>query len=330
MNKILLLATFCAALVIGSIYAATPPSTTMKKVLISQVVDHPALNMTTQGIIDGLDAAGYKLGENLEARVESAQANPAMAAQIANKFIAQNPDVVVGVGTISAQSFVKSAVDNKVNLIFSSVTDPVAAHIVKNLETPGNNTSGVSNLISFKPQLELISKLQPDITTLGIIYNPGEINSVSIVQKLEAACKAFNIVLIKQTVSKTADVAQSAVKLATQVNAIIISNDNTALSSLQSVIRAAQNAHIPVYVSDTDAVQLGAVAAIGPNQYEIGKQAGKMIARVLNGANINTMPVEFPVEIDLYLNLEAAAKAGITIPKHILDSADKIIEKSLS
>ena len=78
-----------------------------KKVVISQFVDHPALNKTTQGIIDGLAKHGYKRGVNLDLRVESAQANTALATQIAAKLIAQQPDVVVGVATISAQSFVK-------------------------------------------------------------------------------------------------------------------------------------------------------------------------------------------------------------------------------
>lgn len=318
LSKILLLV---AALLTSTAFAATA-----QKVLISQVVEHPALNATTRGIKDALKAAGYEEGKNLELRVESAQANVSLAGQIASKFINQKPDVVVGVGTISAQSFYKYAADGKVKLIFSSVTDPVSAGLVKSLEQPGNNTSGVSNFVALEPQLILFKKLQPALNRLGIIYNPGEVNSVSIVNQLETLTPKEKLTLVKQSVTKTADVAQNAVRLAENAEAIYISNDNTALSSLQSVIKAAQNAKIPVYVSDTDAVEQGAVAALGPNQYEIGLQTGKMIVKVLEGADVNTLPVEFPDKTELYLNLNAAKKADIIIPEEIVKTAVKVIK----
>lgn len=300
----------------------------LKKVFISQVVEHPALDITTKGIIDGLEQNGYKRGDNLEIRVESAQASAALAAQIAAKFTGQKPDVAVGVGTISAQSFTKYARNSEVNLAFSTVTDPLGANIVKNLKEPGNNTSGVSNFVDLEPQIDMFKKLQPNLKRLGILYNPGELNSVSIVKKLEVLCPKLGIVLIKQVAGKTSDAAQAATKLAAQVDAIFISNDNTALAALSSVINVAYKAKIPVYVSDTDAVEKGALAALGPNQYQVGLQTGAMIARALNGENLGAIPVEFPDNTDLYINEEAAAVVGITIPEDVRSKAAKIIQKS--
>lgn len=299
-----------------------------KTVLISEFVEHPALDATVRGIIDGLAANGYKRGSNLDLRVESAQANPALASQIANKFINLAPDVVVGVGTISAQSFAKAAAAAKVKLAFSSVTDPLGASLVKSLQKPGNHTSGVSNFVALEPQLKLFQQLQPQLKRLGILYNPGEINSVSIVKKLEKICPSLGITLVKQTAPKTADVAQSATKLAQNADAIFISNDNTALSALQSVVRVAQKAKIPVYVSDTDAVFEGALAALGPNQYQVGFQTGEMIARVLHGEKMGEQSVEFPVKTDLFINAAAAKCAGINIPQQLLKMAAKVIDTS--
>lgn len=301
--------------------AATKPKT----VFISQVVEHPALNTTIKGIVDALHAYGFKRGDNLDLRIESAQANPTLAAQIASKFINQKPDVVVGVGTISALSFAKAAASGKVTLAFSSVTDPVGANLVKSLQKPENNISGVSNFVMLEPQLKLFKQLQPQLKRLGIIYNPGEINSISIVNKLASICSSMDITLVKQAAAKTADVAQNATKLAHSVDAIFISNDNTALSALQSIIKAAQKAQIPVYVSDTDAVYQGAVAALGPNQYQVGFQTGKMIVRVLHGADIGQQAVEFPSKTDLYINLAAAKLAHIAVPPDVLQRAAKVI-----
>lgn len=293
-----------------------------KKVLISQVSDHPALNMTTQGIIAGLEAAGYQRGVNLDLRIESAQGNVATAAQIATKFVAQQPDVVVGVGTISAQSFIKYAATKRVKLIFSTVTDPAAANL--------QDFKGVSNFVALEPQVELFKKLQPNLHRMGMIYNPGEINSVSIVQKMQTVCAHQNIRLVKQTVTKTADVAQAVVKLAAEVDAIFISNDNTALSSLQTIIKTAQQRNIPVYVSDTDSVVAGALAALGPNQFEIGKQTGRMIAKVLNGAELQTLAIEYPEQTELFINLEAAQTAHVVVPAAILADAKNINRRGKS
>ncbi len=278
-----------------------------KKVLISQVIEHPALDATTRGIIDGLAKKGYKRGENLDLRIESAQGNASLAAQIANKFAMQSPDVVVGVGTLAAQSFNKYTASGKIKLVFASVTDPT--------KISTKNTTGMSNFVNLEPQLQLFKKLQPNLKRLGILYNSGEGNSVSIVKKLEALCPQFNIVLVKQAVPKTSEVPQAANKLAADCDAIFISNDNTMLSAMQSIVKAANAKHIPLYVSDTAAVSNGAVAALGPDQYSIGVETGIMIAKILDGQEIATMPIKFPSKTDICINDAAAKLAGIKVNK---------------
>lgn len=300
----------------------------LNRVYINQIVTHPALDQTVRGIVEGLKQEGIVKGVNLDLRVESAQGSASLASQISTKFVNQNPDVVIGVGTTSAQSFLKSALKGDVKLIYSSVTDPQSAGLVSKL--PAAHIAGVSNFVPLEPQLDLFKKIQPQLKRLGIIYNPGEVNSVSIVQKLEALCPQYGLVLVKQAVAKTADMPQAATKISQQVEAIFISNDNTALSALESVIGAANKAQIPVYVSDTDAVKLGALAALGPNQYQIGVQTGKMIARVLKGEDIRKLPVEYPKKTDLYLNLGTARALGLKIPNMVIAQSQQIIEQKQS
>jgi putative ABC transport system substrate-binding protein len=313
-------------LILSTFFAmSTSMAANMKKVFINQLVEHPALERTTKGIIDGLEQQGYKRGVNLDIRVESAQANSALAAQIAAKFVGQEADVVVGVATISAQSFAKYARENKVKLVFSSVTDPLQADLVQSLDKPGHNTSGVSNFVALEPQIELFKKIQPNLKRLGFLYNPSEANSLSVRKKLEELCPKVGITLIVQVAHKTAEVAQAATKLAANVDAIFISNDNTALSALQTIIKVATHVKIPVYVSDTDAVEAGALAALGPNQYQVGLQTAQMIARALKGEDLGTIAVEFPRNTELYLNEEAAQKIGIELSLTLKSIATKII-----
>lgn len=123
------------------------------KILISKTVDHPAIDATTKGIIDGLAKAGFENGEGSEIRVESAQGSASLASQIASKFVSQNPDIVVGVATVAAQSFIKYATEGRVKMVFSTVTEPLGANLVKSLDRPGNNISGISNFVPLEPQL---------------------------------------------------------------------------------------------------------------------------------------------------------------------------------
>lgn len=291
-----------------------------KKVLIQQFVEHPALNKTIEGIISELKNEGYDQ-DNFILKVESAQANSALATQIAAKFASQNADVVVGVGTVSAQSFAKYASQKQVFLIFSSVTDPLSAGLIQSVENPGRQTSGVSNFVPLEPQLQMMLQIQPKLKKLGILYNPGESNSIAIVKKLEVLCSSLGIELIKQTAGKTSDVPQGSIKLASTCEALFISNDNTALNSLPTIIQAANQKNIPVYVSDTDAVELGALAALGPNQFEIGRQTAHLIAKVLQGKNAGEIPVEFAQKTELYINTEQAKKLSIPIPEQLLEKA---------
>lgn len=302
-------------------------SNNFKKVFVSKIVDHEALNETFRGVVDSLAEQGYIQGQNLDLRMESAQGNAALATQIAGKSINQSrpPDAVAGLGTVSAQSLAKYALAGKTKLVFSSVTDPRAANLTDgdNLKP---NITGVSNFVELAPQIQLFKQIKPSIKRLGIIYNPGESNSVSLVNKLSNICLESDIFLVKQSVTNSSQLYQAAVKLSLEVDAIFISNDNTALSGLQGIIKAANLQKIPVFVSDTDAVKLGALAALGPNQYEIGVQTGIMIANILNGKDMRKMPIEYPKNTELFINLDAAKILGIEILPELITKAKKIIK----
>lgn len=317
-----LIAIFLSSL---SIADAKDTAKTVKKVYTNQLVQHPALDMTTKGIIDGLAELGYINGKNLDLKIDNAQGDTILANQISARLVSLKPDVVVGNPTITAQSFVKYAKEGKVKLVFTSVTDPVGAKIVNKLDQPGDNVTGVSNFVALEPQIEMFQKIKPTMKKLGFLYNPGELNSITLLNMLKEICPRYGIEVIGITASKTSEVYQSAVKLSLLVDAIFISNDNMALSALKTIVKAANAQQIPVFVSDTDIVKDGALAALGPNQYEIGKQTARLIAKILEGEDINKMDVEFPKGTELFLNQSTAAKLGIVFPKELLAKADKII-----
>lgn len=231
-------------------------------------------------------------------------------------------------GTTAAKSLMKYTKDSKTKFIFTAITDPLGAELVSNLEKPGGNITGVADVMDESAQIkffQIIKTLQPNIRNIGFIYNPAELNSLYDLQQLETLLPQAGLNLVIQTVSKTSDVPQAAAKLAGACDAIIVIGDATALSALTSIVKAAQIAQIPLYLEDPDAVKLGAVAALGVDQYDIGQQTADMIIDIWKGANISDMSVQFPRKTELYINLDAARKANITIPDEILKEASKVI-----
>lgn len=307
------------------LYCLTAHADGLKKVYISKVIEHPALDETERGMVDYLLENDYTKVAKLDLRVSSAQGSSLLAAQIASKFMGNDPDVVVGIGTISAQSLAKYAVQGQTKLVFSSVTDPLGAKLIVSGEKLQRNITGVSNFVDLEPQIALFKEVLPNLKLLGVIYNPSEINSYAINAKLNEICPKYGITVIKVGATRTGEVPQATLSIIEKVDAFFISNDNTALSALPTIINIANKSKKPVFVSDVDAVSQGALLALGPNQYDLGRQTGKMIVELLKGVELIKLPVQYPLKTDLVVNLKAADTIGITLPKSVLKKADKAI-----
>lgn len=272
------------------------------RISISQVIEHPALNETRHGIIDGLSKAGFQEGKNLILDIEFAQGKPDVAMQIAQKFIGNSPTLMVGIGTTSSQALSVLAKKKNIPVVFASVTDPVAAKLVKTLNQPDNLVTGVSNFTALKPQFELFKKQVPNLKSLGIVYNPGEANSLVMLEKSIQTAEQMGLKIVPSPALKTSEIPLATRNLIGKVEAIFINNDNTALAAFESVVKAATEGNIPVFSSDTDMIDRGAAAALGPNQYELGLQAANLIVKILKGDNPSTMPVEFPLRLETKVN----------------------------
>ncbi|MCG7199845.1 ABC transporter substrate-binding protein [Marinobacter pelagius] len=295
-----------------------------KTVAITQIVEHPALDAVYQGVKDQLAEQGYKEGENLTVMHESAQGNSAIASQIARKFVGESPDVIVAIATPSAQTVAAAA--RNIPVVFSAVTDPVGAKLVESLEAPGANITGVSDMLPIDKHLDMLQRAMPDAKRIGTVYNPGEANAVSLVNLLEERLAERGLELVKAAATKTSEVLGAARSLVGEADAIYLTTDNTVISAAEAVISVGERADIPVFAADTATVERGAVAALGFNYYEHGRQTGKMVYRVLEGADTANMPVETMDTLDLFVNPAAAERMGITLSEDFVKEAKKVVK----
>jgi putative tryptophan/tyrosine transport system substrate-binding protein len=294
------------------------------KVAVSQIVEHPALDATRQGLLDGLKAKGYEEGKNLEFEFKTAQGNPAIAVQIARQLVGEEPDVLVGIATPTAQALVSAT--KSIPIVFTAVTDPVGAKLVKTLEKPGKNVTGLSDLSPVAQHIQLIKEMLPNVKTIGVVYNPGEANAVSLMALLKSRAKEQGIKLIEATALKSADVQSATRAIASESDIIYALIDNTVASAIEGMIVAANQAKTPVFGAATSYVERGAVASLGFDYYQIGIQTADYVADILDGTDPGSLDVKVAKGSDLVINQAVADKLGLVIPQAVLDRATKIIK----
>ena len=295
-----------------------------KVVAVTSIIEHPALDAVRDGVRETLKEAGFVEGKNLRFIFQTAQGSPATAAQIARKYVGDGVDVIVPISTPSAQAVV--AATRSIPVVYSAITDPVAAKLVKNWEASGTNVTGVSDLSPIDRHLELVRKIVPHAQRLGVIYSPGEANSVAIVEVLRKEVKALGIDLVEAPAQRTVDIPSAALRLAGKVDAIYAPTDNNVISAIEAIAKVAQQAKVPLIAADTDSVKRGATAALGVNYLDLGRQTGRLVARVLQGEAPGQMRSEISTRFELHLNAEAASRQGVTLPQDLIKSAAVVIK----
>jgi len=292
------------------------------KIGISQIVTHPALDATREGIIAGLAEKGYVEGDNIEYDYQNSEGDMSLVASIAQKFVSDKIDLIVSIATPNSQAAISAAKGTDIPVVFSAVTDPVGAGLISDWDShPEENVTGVSDMIVVQDDVELILEIIPTAKKIGTLYNAGESNSVFLVKKLNEACKSKGIEVVEKTVSTSADVLAAAQSLVGQVDAIWVGTDNTVVTGLEALIGVCEDNDIPFFPSDEPSIERGGIAAYGFDYYDIGVQTGRMIAKVLAQGSANKIPVEKGEIISLTVNTAAAERMGVTIPQAIVDKA---------
>lgn len=302
-------------------YAAEAP----KKVLIgvSKIVSHPALDAVVKGMQDEL--AAEKINATYD--VQNANGDMNAAASIATKFQSEKVTLAVGVATPTSQALVNTL--KGIPIVFTAVTDPVKAGLVASLKKGDRNVTGVSDMTPVKQQIELLLKVKK-VKRLGHIYTSSEENAVVLAGIVKQACKELGVEYVETTVSKSSEVKQAVQAMIRRVDALYISTDNTVVSAMSAVTDVAMKARVPIMSADpSSAENYPVLAAWGFDYYKMGRTTGKLVAEILNGKKPEQIPTRFMTktsDVDLLINLDVAKKLGLTFPKDIVRSANKVVE----
>lgn len=294
------------------------------KIGVIQIVEHPALDSARNGFKDFLAEQGYEEGTDIVYDYQNAQGDMSTAQTIAKTFSQKNLDMILSIATPTSQAVANSVKDTPI--LITAVTDPKSAGLVENMEQPGANLTGTSDLTPVAKQLDLFNKIDRNVKKVGILYNSGETNSVFLKDLAKQKAEELGLELIEAPVTSSSEVYQTAQSLVGRVDGIYVPTDNTIVSAIQSVIKVTNKNNLPLIVADNNSVKEGALATLGIDYYKLGEQTGAMAQKVLNGANPGDMPIQRIEEADLIINLKAAEKMNIDLPQSLIDEAKKVIK----
>jgi len=307
--------------VAAMIFALMVPGAAMAKTFkigVTVIVSHPALEADQQGFEKAIAEAGLEA----EYDYQNAQGDMANATTIAQKFKNDDLDLVHAIATPTSQAAVK-VIKNK-PIVYSSVTDPVDAGLVKTMGPSGTNVTGISDAWPIERQIELYHQMVPSAKKWGTVYNAGDANSVKSIGWTRDAMKKFGLELVEVSISNSAEVYSGAQTLVGRVDAIYITSDNTVVSALESVVKVANNKNIPLFGGDTTTVEKGMIAAYGLNYFQVGYSAGKKAVLVLKGKDPGTVPSGLTENLSLWINLKAAKDQNVTVPEKFVQMAEKV------
>jgi putative tryptophan/tyrosine transport system substrate-binding protein len=295
----------------------------MKRVAIMTMVDTPQLIEVRDGVIKGLAEKGYVEGKNLKVDFKSAQGNFGTAQQIARQFVGDAPDVIVAITTPVSQAVV--AATKEVPVVFSTVTDPVSAKIVGSNSHPGGNVSGVADLVPTELQINLVKELVPGLKSLGLVYDSSQDSARATANSIKEIAPKMGFTVIESPAMGVNNVASATQSLVGRVDAIFVPNDTIVYAAFETIVKVAQDAHVPLFSAERRSVQRGSIGTVGFDFGQMGVQTAYMVDKVLRGSKPGDLDVvymkDIPNGIGLYLNKASAEKMGVTIPKSVLDRA---------
>lgn len=298
----------------------TEETTTKYKIGVIQWAEHPALDDAHTGLVDGLESLG--LTEEVELIHKLANGEASNANMIISQFVDEGVDLIYAIATPAAQTAVSGTQDLEIPIVFNAVTDAVVAGLVASNEVPGDRVTGVSDMAPIDKQLALIKEFIPSVSTVGVLYNTGEDNSVHQINLIEDLIGNHGMSLHVQGISGPQEIALATEDLVSKSDAIYIITDNTVADAAPQVVGIANEQNIPVFMAEAGQFDQGILASDSISYHGLGEQAANMVKQILiDGINPGEIPVEVTDKTELLVSQSVADRLGIDIPDSILERA---------
>ena len=279
-----------------------------------QMVEHPAFDAALNGFVAALEDEGIQVRFDQQ----NAQGDPNTLSAIAQIFVNNNVDLVLALGTGSAQAIANETED--IPIVGTAITNYVIAGLVDSNEMPGSNITGASDLQPIETQINMIAEFVPGVETIGLLFSSNEPNSIYQAEIAQAVIESMGLAAETATVTTTGDIQQVATSLASQVDAIWVPTDNTIANAMGFVGQISLDTNTPVFAAERGMVMGGGVATYSVDYFALGMQSGRMAAQILRGeGDPATMPIQFAEGFHYVVNGDMIEALGIVVPERFTD-----------
>ena len=288
------------------------------KIGISQMIEHEALDLIYKGIEDELNEYYKNSNKKIDIDYQNAQGEQANCNTIAQKFVNDKKNIIIAIGTPSAQSAVNLTKD--IPIIVSGIGDPIGAKLVTNLNKPNVNVTGTINLPPIEKQIELMHTLMPNAKKIGLLYCSSEINSSYQIKLAKEKLDSLGLEYTDLTVANANEIQQMMINAANKVDAIFSPTDNIIANSMANVAMIEESEKIPVVCADASMTKIGGTVTYSVDYYEMGKLTAKKTIEVLEGIkDIKNIPLETVDKFNFIVNTNMITKLGLSIPSSIYE-----------
>lgn len=282
----------------------------------------------TAAFHEGLRKAGYVEGRNVSIEYRWADGRYERLPALASDLVDRRVTVIASFGPASAQA--ARSMTTTIPIVFVTGSDSVKDGLVESFNRPGGNMTGVNMFVVALggKRLELLLQLAPNASVIGVLVNPSLPVAESQRSDVRAAARDMagkQVFLLDATNESEIDSAFTALGQR-RADALIVSADPFFYTRRGQILALAARNRLPAIYEFRGFPEAGGLMSYGSNIADAYHQAADYVAKILNGANPEDLPVVQSIRLELVINLNAAKALGITVPPKLLARADEVIE----
>ena len=281
----------------------------------------------TVGLRDGLLALGYREGEQFVIGVRFTQGDPAALPAAARELIESGVDVIFASDVNAARA--AQGFTRKIPIVFAGVlNDPVELGLVQSFARPGGNITGVSDgdLNLAGKRLEIFKEMVPGLKRVLFLYNSSDPYTVAAARAYRDGARHLGLVLVEKPVRTEEQARTTLATLRKGEVDGIVAPPTTSLNIAGVILDATSERAIPTMFNGAFFVERGALVSYGADWYESGRQAARLVDKVLKGEDPGRIPVEANPKVELVINVKVAKALKLAIPASVLQRANRLIE----
>src|SRR6516225_1726215 len=289
--------------------------------------DTPLLVRYINGFLSGMRELSYVEGRDFDITYAMADFHRDQLPGVAAELVNLAPDIIVAGATLEAVAASKAT--STIPIVVAVLADPIALGFTTSDARPTGNVTGIMPYVKGLPskQLELARELVPGATRIGLIDDPIDPKAHPQRQEIEATGRSLEIEIVPAEVRSAADIdAAYQALLSAGVQVVVVEQSNMLVNSSKSFAQAAASKRLPTVYGYRQHIDAGGLVSYGVNLDWCNHRAAYYVDKILKGAKVSDLPIEFPTQLELVINIKTAKALGLRVPSSLLVRADEVIE----